>query len=816
MFIRVVLVAWLIVFCGTSVTCSAPLGSFVDSSEDFQDPASVHFVPAEVDSFDSTTGKGMLKWHRYRRATNLSFNKVDFAYERAKSNEFPATEYDEDPSLEFSITPVAPSTVRLRFATRPAGLNSNQSLMLAGPVGVDDSWKFEEAEDTVSLKCDTGEVRIHRNPWQVEVFDPAGKLLTSTRTLNDPATFSAPVPFSFIRRGRDLGRSAAASFQLHHDEMIFGCGESFTRLDKRGQKIVLYLRDAMGALSRKMYKPVPFFLSSRGYGMFVHTSTPTTFDFGHDFDQSTVLYTGDEVLDIFVFLGSPKEVVSQYTAVTGRSPVPPLWSFGLWMSRITYKAEAEVRRVASKLRELQIPCDVIHLDTGWFETDWQCNYKFSPSRFEDPKKMISDLIEDGFRISLWQLPYFTVKNELYDTIVDNGYAVHSDAGRQPNLDAILDFSNPETVKWYQGLISELLELGVGAIKVDFGEDSPAGGAYASGRTGWYEHNLYPLRYNKTVAEITKATTGENIIWARSAWAGSQRYPLHWGGDAENSNAAMAATLRGGLSLGLCGFTYWSHDAGGFVGKPTTDLYRRWLAFSALTSHSRCHGAPPREPWEFSEEFVEEFRRIVELRYALLPYIYSQAARASERGHPLLRPLFFEYPTDRTCWSIEDQYILGEHLLVAPLFSSANYRQVYLPPGEWIDYQTGKVYEGQQWHTIEGEPLPIVLLVRSGAIVPHAKVAQSTKDIDWNLLELRAFGDPGIEPLVELALPDGSLHTVQLSNQKGTIKVVKSTSESSVTWVPSTFDEGWAGPPNAMVEAAVEKGVSRADVDIEKH
>lgn len=797
------------VFCLLLVLCwSGPgrgqlIGEPVDASRDFGQIESVHFVPARVTEFDVDSGAGKLRWNRYQRQANLSFNKVDVAYARADSNEFPSSEYDRDPKLPFSISFVSPRAVRLRFATRDLPLDDGDSLMLAGPPSRDESWQVHEDDDTISYKSAGGEVRIHRNPWQIEILDAKGTLLTRTRTLNDPATFSAPTPFSFVRRARDFGHSAAASFRLEHGEKIFGCGESFTRLDKRGQKVVLYLRDAMGAQSQRMYKPIPFFLSNRGYGMFVHTSTPVTCDIGHDFDEANVIYTGDDQLDLFIFIGDPKEILTEYTAVTGRSPLPPLWSFGLWMSRITYKSEREVRDVAAKLREERIPCDVIHLDTGWFETDWQCNYQFAPTRFDDPQKMIADLKDMGFRISLWQLPYFTSKNELYDTIVTNKYAVGSSGGQTPDLDAILDFSNPETVEWYQGLLGNLLELGVGAIKVDFGEDAPLTGIYASGRSGWYEHNLYPLRYNKTVADVTKRKTGENIIWARSAWAGSQRYPLHWGGDAENSDSAMAATLRAGLSFGLSGFTYWSHDAGGFVSRPPLDLYRRWLAFGVLTSHTRCHGAPPREPWEYGEEFVDEFRRTVEMRYALMPYIYSQAKQASAAGHPLLRPLFFEFPEDPTAWTIEDQYFLGSELLVAPLFSESRERNMYLPAGNWVDYQTGRKYEGEKWHSIGGGPVPIIVLVKSGAVIPHAKIAQSTSDIDWDVIELRVFGEPASDPTVELATPDGVTHTVRLKQKDGLFEVAEQPLGSSIEWVVSRFDEQWTGPPPKVRAAALD-------------
>ncbi len=762
------------------------IGDAVDASAEFQQPASVTFVPAVVEQFDPATGQGALRWNRYQLRTNLSFNKIDRAYARAESNEFPGSEYDRDPALPFSITFISPRALRLRLATRDVPLGDAAadaaSLMLDGPVLADDSWRSEFNGDTITYRSAVGTVRIACNPWQIEIRDAAGKLLTRTRTLNDPATFSAPTPFSFVRRARDLGHSTAASFALAPDEKIFGCGESFTRLDKRGQKLHLYLRDGMGAQTDKMYKPIPFFLSSRGYGMFVHTSAPVTCDFGHDFDEAAVLSTGDEQLDLFVFLGTPKEILTEYTAVTGRSPVPPLWSFGLWMSRITYKNEAEVREVAAKLREHRIPCDVIHLDTGWFETDWQCNYKFAPSRFIDPAKMIADLRRDGFRISLWQLPYFTRKNELFGTIVDKSLAVRSEAGLQPLLDAVLDFSNGATVEWYQGLLTDLLKLGVSAIKVDFGEDAPLGGVYASGRTGWYEHNLYPLRYNKTVAEVTRRVTGDNIIWARSAWAGSQRYPLHWGGDAENTDSAMAATLRAGLSLGLCGFSFWSHDVGGFVGRPSVDLYRRWLPFGVLTSHTRCHGAPPREPWEFGDQFEDDFRRAVELKYALMPYIIAQAKLCSEAGHPMLRPLFFEYPDDPGSWLVDDQYLFGSDLLVAPMITAGDSRSVYLPPGSWIDYQSGQTYAGAQWHTIAPGQISVVLLVRAGAAIPHLAVAQSTDQMDWSNIELRVFGDPGQPAVANVSRPaDAAVFSLALEPAGDSWRVANDPFDGEISW-----------------------------------
>ena len=410
---------------------------------------------------------------------------------------------------------------------------------------------------------------------------------------------------------------------------------------------------------------------------------------------------------------------------------------------------------------------MIHLDTGWFETDWRCDYKFSTTRFKDPAKMIADLKRDGFHISLWQLPYFVPKNSLFPEILAKGLAVRDGKGNLPYEDAVLDFTNPATVQWYQDKIAGLLKMGVGAIKVDFGEAAPLTGIYANGRTGFYEHNLYPLRYNKAVADITRQVTGENIIWARSAWAGSQRYPLHWGGDAEAQDSSMAATLRGGLSFGLSGFTFWSHDIGGFAAKTPEELYRRWMPFGMLTSHSRCHGTPPKEPWEYGTAFMDDFRRADEMKYRLMPYVYAQSKDASERGLPMVRALFIEYPGDPGSWLVEDEYLFGSDILVAPLFEAGTTgRDVYLPPGQWIDYQTGKTFAGG-WHNIQAGQIPVVMLVREGAVIPHMKLAQSTAQMDWSNIEMVVYAAAVQSARGLVCLPaDNVLRPVEAARRNG--------------------------------------------------
>ncbi len=743
----------------------------VDISGDFRDFANTYYLADKLAQFDPATAKGKITWQRAEFVSKQAFDNMLGAITPVQPNEFPTNEYAGYPELPFSIEFVSPKTLRIRATSGPQFHKPADELMLAGPVPKDASWKYTKVANGHRYASAFGSVTIVEKPWHIEIRDAQGKLLTQTDHAEDNKTSYTPIlPFSFVRRTADYSRSFNAAFMLSPGEKIFGCGESFTGFDKRGQKVVLWTDDGNGVQSREIYKPIPFFMSSRGYGMFIHTTTPVTCDFGQYFSGVNSLMIGDDELDLFVFVGEPKTILDEYTQLTGKSPMPPLWSFGLWMSRCTYFSEKETREVAAKLRENKIPSDVLHLDTGWFETDWRCDYQFSKSRFTDPAKMISDLKNDGFRISLWQLPYFVPKNTLFNELVEKNLVVRDAKGNLPYEDAVLDFSNPATVAWYQDKLANLLKLGVGAIKVDFGEAAPADGLFASGRTGFYEHNFYPLRYNKAVADITKKTTGENIIWARSAWAGSQRYPLHWGGDAESTDQGMSAELRGGLSFGLSGFTFWSHDVGGFTARASEDLYLRWLALGIFTSHTRCHGTAPKEPWEYGPAFMAEFRRTVEMRYQLMPYIYAQAKDSSERGLPMLRALFVEFPNDPGAWQVDDQFCFGSDMLVAPLMHEGEKsRAVYLPAGNWVDYQSGKAFAGG-WHQIEAGPVRAIVMVRDGAAIPQIPLAQSTAQMDWSKVELSVFAKEATTARALVCLPSkNQLEEVTLTKTGGTWK-----------------------------------------------
>lgn len=726
-----------------------------DMSGEFSDFSNTYFLADSLAGFDLNKGEGLLNWKRYRLVPRQAFNLNGYWPVRMKMLDFPDTQYDNDPNLRIKVQKIDNRTLRVTIFTSPIEPkmdDANDPMFspefIAQQTGEQAKngrgrWNVKATDQAIVYKNNNGSLEIQKYPFRIVLRDGKGKLLTQTRHIIDnDSTQVKLLPFNFIKRGSDNSRSINPVLMLSPNERIYGCGESFTSLNKVGQKVQISVVDPQGPETDGMYKPVPFYFSNRGYGIFMHTSAPTTADFGASYIGAQRLFMGDETMDFFIFFGEPKDVLNAYTDVTGKSPMLPLWTFGTWMSRITYFSQEEGLDIARKLRANKIPSDVIHFDTGWFGVDWQCDYEFAKDRFKDPVAMLKSMKKDGFHTCLWQLPYFTPKNRYFRELVDGGMAVHNGNGTLSYEDAVLDLSNPKTVAWYQGKIANLIKQGVSAIKCDFGEAAPYDGIYASGKTGFYEHNLYPLRYNKALWQAVRDNTPdhEGVIWARSAWAGSQRYPLHWGGDAatnEIGSVGMLGDLRGGLSFGLSGFSFWSHDMGGFVTKSPDDLYRRWLPFGFLSSHTRAHGAPPTEPWLISESFTKAFRQSAEMKYKLMPYVYAQAKDCSERGLPMVRALLVEFPDDPGAWFVEDEYMFGSQILVAPMLETGKSRTVYLPRGKWIDYQTGKVYEGG-YQTIPTAEIPCVILVKDGSLIPHVPVAQNTGDIKWDKVELKAY------------------------------------------------------------------------------
>ncbi len=560
-------------------------------------------------------------------------------------------------------------------------------------------------------------------------------------------------PLAYVEKEGHCHRMTI-SFHALPGERFAGTGERFLRMDLSGQSFQLKNQDAQGVNNRRAYKNIPFFLSSRMTGVFMHTSAYSKISLAGHSTRSVQLLTEEPVMDLFLIGGeTPEEILFGYRQLTGFPAMPPLWSFGTWMSRMSYFSAEEVNTICRRLRKEEIPCDVIHIDTGWFRKDWLCEWKFNRERFPDPAGFIRQLKDWGFRVSLWQMPYIAADAEQHDEALQNRYMciLKKDVKqRGSNFSALdyagtIDFTNPEAVGWYQGLLRSLLSMGVACIKTDFGEEIHMDAEYHAMEPELL-NNLYALLYQRAAFEVTREVTGGGIIWARAAWAGCQRYPLHWGGDAACSWDGMAGTLRGGLHLGLSGFGFWSHDVPGFHGVPDfmnstipDDLYLRWTQFGVFTSHLRYHGTSKREPWEFPG-VAHSVRLWLKLRYALIPYILVQSLKVTRSGFPLLRAMIFHHPDDPVCWHIDDQYFFGDDFLVAPVMNSSDRRTVYIPRGTWVNLFSGKRIRGSRWlknYYCPPEEMPV--WVRHGASVPvYPLPVNHTGEMDLSLSEPVVF------------------------------------------------------------------------------
>lgn len=562
-------------------------------------------------------------------------------------------------------------------------------------------------------------------------FFPDGKheVKISAYDMFSPARHDA-FALAFAERKGKAAR-ATLSFHAKADECFYGTGERFAKMDLSGKTIQLRNQDAQGVNNRRAYKNIPFYLSSENYGLFLHTSSFAKFSLADHSTRSAQIMVNEALIDCFIIGGeTPEEILFGYRQLSGFPSMPPLWSFGVWMSRMTYFSADEVKQICDRLREEDYPCDVIHLDTGWFETDWLCEWKFNEERFPEPEKFIRDLKSKGYRVSLWQLPYIAYTARQYKEATENNYISKSEKKIQgasnfsvQDYAGTIDFTYDKAVEWYKNLLKELLDMGVVCIKTDFGEDIHLDAAYHSMSPDKL-HNLYPLLYQKAAYEITKEITGDGIIWARAGWAGCQRYPLHWGGDSACSWDGMAGSLKGGLHLGLSGFGFWSHDVPGFHGVPNfmnsvlpDDIYVRWTQFGVFSSHLRYHGSAKREPWYYPK-IAHIIKKWWKLRYKLIPYIVEQSEKTTRTGFPVLRSLIMQHPDDRTCRHIDDQYYFGDNMLVAPVMNAENKRDIYLPEGKWVHFFSGEVYEGRQWLRDQYVPLEeMPVFVKCGASIP---------------------------------------------------------------------------------------------------
>ncbi|GAB3443372.1 alpha-xylosidase [Actinophytocola sediminis] len=596
-----------------------------------------------------------------------------------------------------------------------------------------------EVTDT-SAALTSGEltVRVGRAaPWQV-TFTAAGRVLTTSGD-NDLAIMSTADGGHHLRERLTLGVGDA----------VYGLGERFGPLVKNGQVVDIWNADG-GTSSEQAYKNIPFFLTNAGYGIFVNHTGLTSFEVGSE-DVSRIQFSAEtQSLQYFVIHGpSPKEILARYTALTGRPALPPAWSFGLWLSTSfnTDYDEATVNSFIDGMASRDLPLSVFHFDCFWMrELSW-CDFEWDPKTFPDPRGMLARLKERGLRVCVWINPYIAQRSPLFAEGMARGYLLKRPNGDvwqwdlwQPGL-AVVDFTNPEAREWYAAKLDALLDLGVDCFKSDFGERIPTDVAYFDGSDPELMHNYYAYLYNRTVFDLLRKRRGERdaVVFARTATVGTQRFPVHWGGDNLSTPQSMAESLRGGLSLTMSGFGFWSHDIGGFEGTPPAWLFKRWIPFGLLSSHSRLHANYSyRVPWAFDEEAVRVLRQFTKLKAALMPYLYQAARVAHTDGVPVMRAMVLEFPDDPACVHLDRQYLLGEDLLVAPVFTDDGTVDYYLPAGQWTNFLTGQQVSGPRWvrerHGFDSVPL----FVRPGAVIPVGAV-DDRPDYDYaDGLTLRVF------------------------------------------------------------------------------
>ena len=534
--------------------------------------------------------------------------------------------------------------------------------------------------------------------------------------------------------------SQQIGFALHipPGERFCGTGERFERANLFGEQIDLVNLDAAGVNNPRSYKNIPFLLSSRGYGLFVHSPAKMRLDIGAHSTRSLQWFVEDDTLDAFIIGGgSPGAVLENYRRLTGFPQMPPIWSFGVWMSRASYYSDAEVSEVARRMRAEGYPADVLHLDVGWFRKEWMCDWRFSPENFPDPPDFFLRMADMGFHVSLWQYPYVRPEIDLTPQALEAGYVGEETSSSHRHwLGYTLDFTRPDAARWYQSLLTHLFDLGASAIKADFGEEVDEGAVY-QGLPGSKYHNLFALLYQRLVWEATEQALGKGnaVIWARAGWTGSQRYPVHWAGDAACTFDALAGTIRGGLHFGLSGFAFWSHDVGGIHGipefmltRPSDAVYVRWTQVGVLSSHIRYHGGTPREPWEYPA-ISGIVRQWLRFRYALLPYLLEQSKQCCKNGLPIFRSLIFDWSQDPAVWSLDDEYLFGDSFLVCPVLNDVGVRNVYLPEGQWIDFWSGEAFSGPTHLKQVSSPLArLPLFVRHGSQITFAEPVEHTGHI----------------------------------------------------------------------------------------
>jgi alpha-D-xyloside xylohydrolase len=616
------------------------------------------------------------------------------------------------------------------------------------------------------------QVTIGKGPgWQAS-FSYDGKRLTGTDYKSPGYILDADCG-TYLREQLDLGVG----------EYVYGLGERFTPFVKNGQVVDIWNEDG-GTSSEQAYKNIPFYITNRGYGVFVNHPERVAFEIGSETVSKVQFSVPGEYLEYYIIGGaSLKEVIQNYTKLTGRPTLPPAWSFGLWLttSFTTNYDEATVTSFLDGMRERDLPLHVFHFDCFWMQEYQWCDFRWNPAFFPDPEKMLQRLKAKGLKICVWINPYIAQKSYLFAEGMAHDYLVKTQSGDIWQWDrwqagmALVDFTNPEATLWFQSKLKALLDMGVDCFKTDFGERIPVDVVYHDGSDPVKMHNYYTFLYNKAVFELLETTRGkrEAVLFARSATVGGQQFPVHWGGDCSATYESMAETLRGGLSLSLAGFGFWSHDISGFEKTASPDIYKRWIAFGMLSSHSRLHGNETyRVPWLFDEESVAVLRFFTHLKCSLMPYLFSAAVNAAQTGVPLLRAMVLEFSADPTCGFLDRQYMLGDSLLVAPIFNTEGIASYYLPTGVWTNFLTGAKVQGGCWREEYHDYQSVPLFVRPGSIIAVGN-NQSRPDYDYAAgvsLQLFELAD-NVNAATTVYNPDGEIAlTVSAFRQSGKLTI----------------------------------------------
>jgi alpha-D-xyloside xylohydrolase len=660
--------------------------------------------------------------------------------------------------------------------------------------------------ETVSLTSGALSMRVSRDgDWGVE-FCGDGRPLTTSGS-KATALISTDDGGHYIRE--QLGLAA--------DHVVYGLGERFGPLVKNGQTVDIWNADG-GTASEQAYKNVPFFLTNAGYGVFVNDPGHVSFEVASESVSRVQFSVPGQSMQYFVIYGpGPKDILRKYTALTGRPPRLPAWSFGLWLSTsfTTSYDEATVTSFIDGMAERDLPLSVFHFDCFWMrEYNW-CDFEWDPRVFPDPAGMLARLKARGLKICVWINPYIAQRSPLFAEGQARGYLLKRPGGDvwqwdrwQPGM-AVVDFTNPEAREWYAAKLDTLLGMGVDCFKSDFGERIPTDVEYFDGSDPQRMHNYYAYLYNQTVFELLRKRRGEGeaILFARSATAGSQRFPVHWGGDCESTFEAMGQMLRGGLSLGMSGFGYWSHDIGGFEGTPDPAVFKRWIAFGLLSSHSRLHGrASYRVPWLFDEEAVDVLRTFTKLKARLMPYLQRTAGQAHTEGIPMMRAMALEFPSDPACAYLDRQYMLGDDLLVAPVLSAGGDVSFYVPDGVWTHFLTGDRVEGPRWAHERHGFSSVPLLARPGAVIAVGAADDRPDYAYADGVTLRVY-EPADGASVRTVIPAGEAEdaAVFVTSRQGDVVTVDAAGAAPPRWHVLLAGAGRVGAVEGGTPAPHEQG-----------